>query len=111
MPRAYCLKCGKTADTKLISSMMKKGLVPKCKRTMEIKASSKVSPRPIMNAKVKKEVHAPTQTLFGLQIPITLIHERHSQLKSDPKSNLAVLRPKNEDTEKDKFRTYWNSYD
>ena len=34
---------------------MKKGVVPKCKRTVELKASSKVSPRP-MNLKSKKEL-------------------------------------------------------
>jgi hypothetical protein len=30
-------------------------------------------------------------------------------LKQDPKSNLAMLKPKNEESEKEKFRQYWNN--
>jgi len=33
--------------------------------------------------------------------------ERHSLLKQDPSSNLALLRPKNEDSEKQKFELNW----
>lgn len=38
------------------------------------------------------------------------VEEKHSQLKQDPKSNLFLLRPKNEDTEKEKFKYYWQNY-
>lgn len=38
------------------------------------------------------------------------VQERHSTLKSDPKSCLGYLRPKNEDAEKEKFKHYWEAY-
>ncbi len=38
------------------------------------------------------------------------VPERHSQLKSDPKSGLGYLRPKNEEQEKEKFKYYWQQY-
>jgi hypothetical protein len=36
--------------------------------------------------------------------------ESHSNLKADPKSNLAILRPNNEEIEKEKFRQYWTNF-
>ena len=39
-----------------------------------------------------------------------MIKEQHSQLKQDPKSNLAWLRPNNEEIEKEKFRNYWENF-
>mmetsp|Transcript_36223 Transcript_36223/g.55624 ORF Transcript_36223/g.55624 Transcript_36223/m.55624 type:complete len:102 (+) Transcript_36223:613-918(+) len=39
-----------------------------------------------------------------------LPEEKHSQLKADPKSNLQLLRPKNEDIEKEKFKYYWENF-
>lgn len=38
------------------------------------------------------------------------MEEKHSQLKADPKSNLGVLRPKNEEAEKEKFKYYWQNF-
>lgn len=43
-------------------------------------------------------------------LQIQYVEEKHSQLKQDPKSNLFLLRPKNEEAEKDKFRYYWQNF-
>ena len=53
------------------------------------------------------EPNVPTTTLLGLPVPLTMSSERHSNLKSDPKSNLGALRPTNEEAEKEKFKNYW----
>lgn len=45
------------------------------------------------------------QVFFNLDV-----QERHSTLKSDPKSMLGYLRPKNEEAEKEKFKHYWEAY-
>ena len=36
--------------------------------------------------------------------------EKHQSLKIDPKSNLGLLRPKNEEAEKEKFKYYWENF-
>ena len=51
-----------------------------------------------------------TVPVFGILVPINMIRESHSIMKSDPKSNLAMLRPNNEDIEKEKFKNYWNNF-
>jgi len=38
------------------------------------------------------------------------VEEKHSQLKQDPKSTLVLLRPKNEEAEKEKFKYYWQNF-
>jgi hypothetical protein len=51
----------------------------------------------------------PTVQLFGIEVTQKNAFQKHSLLKSDPKSNLAMLKPKNEESEKEKFRTYWDN--
>ena len=61
----------------------------------------------IPNAPLKPRLRDSSKKLSHYQLHI---EEKHSQLKADPKANLAILRPKNEQGEKDKFRYYWQNY-
>ena len=45
------------------------------------------------------------EIVFTLDVP-----EKHSQMKNIPKANLALLRPKNEESEKEKFRGYYAQF-
>ena len=44
-------------------------------------------------------------SMFGLNVP-----ERHSTMRSDPEGCMSFLKPKNDETAKEKFRVYWESY-
>jgi NAD-dependent SIR2 family protein deacetylase len=86
----FCLKCGKRAETDKVQESLAQGKVYKCKS--EVKSSSlglslqasfakSLSPKAgsFKEPKLSKQINGvPTTPIFGIQVPVNMIVEKHS---------------------------------